>query len=287
MSQLIDDQVGLVFGALEVPDDWRERMSALAVSQDGGVDVSKLHAKRKRVVRAFLDENIQEDEYQRRLAVIDGQVRAAQPTSLPNVQEAAGLFNDLPALWAGATNEERQRLLAPLIDRVYVDVELHQVAAITPAPAFRTLLEGALTRSRHAACLVMSPDQAARWWRWWRRGRIELPVQRRAGLRHYRRFRRLSLVQRVVAGPASPDRADSLRRSVSASDRSTPTNRRRTTARRGEACGRRHRVSYAARANSRSPIKSLPQFNEGTAPRPAPQVHASLSKPVVPSAPSV
>ena len=41
------------------------------------------------------------------------------------------------------------------------------------------------------------------------------------------------LVQRAVAGPASPDRADSLRRLVSASNRSTPANRRRTTARQG------------------------------------------------------
>lgn len=43
---------------------------------------------------------------------------------------------------------------------------------------------------------------------WWRRGRVELPVQRGARLRSYRRFRRFVLDRWAVAGPASPDRAD-------------------------------------------------------------------------------
>ena len=73
----------------------------------------------------------------------------------------------------------------------------------------------------------------------------------------------LILVRRAVAGTTPPHRADSLRRPVSASNRSTPANRRRTTARRREACGRRHCVSYAARANSRSPVKRLPPVLRG------------------------
>ena len=93
---------------------------------------------------------------------------------------------------------------------------------------------------------------------WWRRGRVELPVQRRANQRYYRRIRRFVLVRRATAGASVPDRADGLGRSVSASDRSTPANRRRTTVRRGETCGRRRCVSYAARANSRSPGNRLP-----------------------------
>lgn len=63
---------------------------------------------------------------------------AAQPASQPSVEEAAALFSDLPALWSEATNAERQRPLAPLIDRVYVDVETRRIAAITP--------------HRHSAC---------------------------------------------------------------------------------------------------------------------------------------
>ena len=208
MSDGVDDQLGVVFGALDVPMDWRERMAKLATKLEGSVDVSKLQGKRRRVVRAFLDDNISEEGYDRRLAVIDAQIQIAQPASMPTVEVAVALFNDLPALWTEATNAERQRLLGPLVDKVYVDVELHQVAAITPAPAFRLLLEGALTRTKHAACLVLSPEQAAKWWRWWRRGRIELPVQRRAGLRYYRCVRRFGLVRWAVAGPASPDRAD-------------------------------------------------------------------------------
>ena len=99
MSRTVDDQLGSVFGSLEIPDDWRERMARLAAKHDGGVDIGRLQAKRKRVVRAFLDENISEEEYRRRLAGIDGQIQVAQPASLPTVEEAVALFNDMPALW--------------------------------------------------------------------------------------------------------------------------------------------------------------------------------------------
>jgi hypothetical protein len=93
------------------------------------------------------------------------------------------------------------------------------------------------------------------------------------------------LVRRATAGATVPDKADNLRRSVSASDRSTPANRRRTTARRGEACGRRHCELVTQRGRTDFRLLSFRrQFNEATAPRPAPRAHASLSKPVVPSA---
>ncbi len=192
---------------------------------------------------------------------LDTKIRAAQPVSQPGLDDAVTLLSDLRAPWDEATSEERQRLMVPLIERIYVDVEPRCIAAITPTPPFRCLLRSAIDQDAQSICILVEATEEvdwAEWWTWWRRGRVELPVQRRAGLRSYRCVRRLVLVRRAVAGPASPDAADDLRRPVSASGHRTPTGRRRTTARRREACGRRRRVTYAARAKSRSPVIGLP-----------------------------
>jgi hypothetical protein len=171
--------------------------------QVSGVDIRKHQARRSRVVRAFLDENIGEDEYRRRLAEIDGQIQIAQPASLLTLEEAASLFNSLPDLWAEATLDEKGRLVAPLIERFYIDMEARRIGAMTPAPAFRTLLERALKRSRRSDVFLASFQELERRevWRWWRRGRVELPVQRRAHLRHYRHVRRF-----ISSGAPSPAR---------------------------------------------------------------------------------
>ena len=213
--------------------------------------MAKLLERRRRILRAYAEGAYSDEQLTEKLGQIDAEIRLAQPAPQASLEEAVELLSDLPSLWKEATAQERQRLIAPLIDRAYIDVELRSIAAIAPTPAFRSLLQGALEHVAQPTCFLVDATKEidwAQWWRWWRRGRIELPVQRRAGPRRYRHFRRLILVRWAVAGPASPDAADKLRRSVSASDRSTPTDRRRSTARRGEACGRRHRVIYAARA---------------------------------------
>ena len=82
----------------------------------------------------------------------------------------------------------------PFVERFFIDIEEKLIGAITPSPAFRMLLlDGVLKHNAQAPCRLLSPEQRgdwAEWWSWWRRGRIELPVQRRAALRFYRRIRR-------------------------------------------------------------------------------------------------
>jgi len=131
-----------------------------------------------------------------------------------------------------------------LVEHFYIDLEAKRIEALTPSPAFGWLLQGAIRRSPCSNVLLVSPEELeqAKVCTWWRRGRIELPVQRGAHQRFYRRIRRW-----FSSGGPSPARHHrtqpiSLRRSVSASDRRTPTDRRCSTARRGEACGQRHRL---------------------------------------------
>jgi hypothetical protein len=143
------------------------------------VDIGRLQPERKRVVRTFLDESITEEEYRRRLVEIDSQIRTAQPVVQAGIEDAAALLSDLPALWPEATSGERQQLIAPLIERSYIDVEYRCIAAIAPTPAFRSLLKNALNHLAQPTCvLVEATDEIdwAQWWTWWRRGRRRLSL---------------------------------------------------------------------------------------------------------------
>jgi DNA invertase Pin-like site-specific DNA recombinase len=181
MAGPVDEQIGALFGSLIIPDDWPERIATLAAKRGcKRVDVASLQARRKRIYQIHEDGGYgSESEYRAKLADVDAQIRSAQPAPMVKVQECLALFKDLSALWAEATPEERSRLIAPLVARAYVDVETRRVAAITPAEGFSSLLEGVLEQPGWSECFLLPAEAANQpdWWTWWRRGRIELPVQ--------------------------------------------------------------------------------------------------------------
>ena len=79
-----------------------------------------------------------------------------------------------------------------MLDAVYVDtVEEQRIVAIRPRPAFRPLFEIATTRETSGISLVNEKDlhkanqpppngqeADSSMCSWWRRGRVELPVQK-------------------------------------------------------------------------------------------------------------
>ena len=118
--------------------------------------------------------------------------------------EAGNLLENLPVLWQEADLTERRKLLMAMLDAVYVDtVEEKRIVAIRPKPAFRPLLEIATTREGSDIVLVhdtkegedlggAEPEkprqppahraEAGVPCSWWRRGRVELPVQKSSQL---------------------------------------------------------------------------------------------------------
>jgi hypothetical protein len=109
------------------------------------------------------------------------------------VIEADKLLSDLPHLWDEADIVERRRILITMLDAVYVDnVDEKRVVAIRPKPAFRPLFEIVVTRRDSEIPLISEkakegqnghlpqPDRQEAdvdLCFWWRRGRVELPVQ--------------------------------------------------------------------------------------------------------------
>lgn len=180
MASPVDEQIGRMFGALAVADDWQHRIAMLAAASDcRRVDMDALVERKRRLGRAYADGGLSDDEYNARLGEIDVGIRSAQPTRRLELETCMQALSDLPRLWIDATSEERGRLIAPLIERVYIDVVGRQVLAITPAAGFGGLIQKVLDQPEWSVCSLV-PAEAAdipEWWTWWRRGRIELPVQ--------------------------------------------------------------------------------------------------------------
>ena len=123
-------------------------MIGLTITHSDGPSLEQLKADRRRLSRAYADGGFSDHEYAARLSEIDLRISAARQVDLPSLDEAANLFDNIEELWNEATPEEQSMLIAPLIERVYLDIHTKRVRAITPAPAFRALLAGALKQCR-------------------------------------------------------------------------------------------------------------------------------------------
>ncbi len=92
----------------------------------------------------------------------------------------------LPQLWEEADLRERRKILVAMLEGLYVDtVEEKAVVALRPKPAFQALFQIATTREGSGVVLYnenppsrfSSPEDGSPCF-WWRRGRVELPVQK-------------------------------------------------------------------------------------------------------------
>ena len=79
--------------------------------------------------------------------------------------------------------DERRRLLVTMLDAVYVDAKgSRSIVAIKPKPPFRPIFQVAATREGSGIDITKEPldiSNPEAPCLWWRRGRVELPVQRR------------------------------------------------------------------------------------------------------------
>jgi hypothetical protein len=134
-------------------------MLRIATAGGSGADLAALKKQRQRIARAYGDGAYTDEEYERHLDEVDAKIQSAIPVMLPSVEEAAELIDDLPGLWREALPDERRRLVAPLVDRVYLDLSAKRVAGIRPKPGFGELLAHTIERSTQSTCVLLSQEE--------------------------------------------------------------------------------------------------------------------------------
>ena len=188
--------MGEIIAAIVLPDAWVDRVLAQVQLADEVKRVreeqKKVQQRLHRLVQVYVDGHVPDDEYGRQKKQLEEKLRSLVVPDADAAITAGKLLENLPALWRKADLAERRRILLTMLDAVYVDtVEERRIVAIRPRPAFRPLFEIATTREGSGIVLVSESDlEKAKQppphgheadplpCSWWRRGRVELPVQK-------------------------------------------------------------------------------------------------------------
>jgi site-specific DNA recombinase len=181
-----DEQMSKIVGAIELGPKWLEEVLAIISLKDEVERVrderSKAEEKLRRMAKAYVDNLFPDEEYHRQKRLLEMELESLVVPEANAAEEAGRLIRDLPKLWTGANLEERRKLLLTMLDAVYVDAkEEKRIVAIKPKPPFRPVFQVATTKEGSGVMLLNEPPEntpEARSCFWWRRGRVELPVQR-------------------------------------------------------------------------------------------------------------
>jgi len=181
-----DEQMGTIVGAIELGPKWLEEVLAIISLKDEVARVKEERAKAedklRRMAKAYVDGLFPDAEYRRQKRLLEMELESLVVPQANAAEEAGRLIQDLPRLWSGANLTERRKLLTAMLDAVYVDArEEKRIVAIKPKPPFRPVFQVATTKEGSGVALLSEPPEEtpeARPCFWWRRGRVELPVQR-------------------------------------------------------------------------------------------------------------
>ena len=185
-----DGQMGRIIESLILPKSWIELVLAQIQLAD---ELKRVERERKRVEErtrrlreVYLEGDLPRDQYTNRKRNLENQLASLVIPDVDAAKEAGYLLEQLPTLWEEADLSERRRLLTAMLEAVYVDtVEERAIVALKSKSAFRALFQIATTREGSGVVLHKEnpPDQFSgpeddSPCSWWRRGRVELPVQK-------------------------------------------------------------------------------------------------------------
>ena len=148
------DQMGeRVVPYLMLDDSWKPRIvAALRAQEPDDHDPGKekrYNTALENLRKQHLWGDVSDEKYQIEKKVLERQLKLAaphsRPTQLPNLDRAAELLEELPALWLheGVTDEQREALLQEVFHRITIDGK--DFASIEPNPAYVPLFAMMLT----------------------------------------------------------------------------------------------------------------------------------------------
>ncbi len=184
-----DEQMGKILGAIVLPDAWMDRvLSKIHLAREPERlqrERVQVEQRLKRLGNAYVDGLYSKEDYRREKRSLEEKLASLVEPGVDATKQAGTLLENLPALWEEANLTERRKLLLAMLDAVYVDtVEENALVAIRPKPAFMPIFEVANTQEGSEVVLINEPPlasnepEAADSCFWWRRGRVELPVQK-------------------------------------------------------------------------------------------------------------
>ena len=144
-----------------------------------------IEQKLKRLGKTYRDGLVDDDEYDLQQRVLKTQLDSLVVPEERSTLQAGHLLENLPLLWERANPEERHSILSGFLECVYADLQKPgTVVGIKPKPQSMGLFQFMQTKPEPAVTAEnrsseSQEDSELDLTGWWRRGRVELPVQKR------------------------------------------------------------------------------------------------------------
>ena len=141
-TEVVDEQVSFLFSSLRLPPDWQHRLEELLHREEELLTRERrrkrLEAESKRLKQLYIRGEFEDDlgAYDREKRRIERELKALPPPDMIAVEQAAGVLEQLHAVWDGAELEDQRDLLRLALREVHIDVGQGRVAALQPYPPF-------------------------------------------------------------------------------------------------------------------------------------------------------
>jgi site-specific DNA recombinase len=155
-TDLVMVQFGDLLQGLRLPTYWRDmvREKMMEAAKKTGLDPEamerekeRLKLKRGRILKQHREGYIDDEEFEGEMAAVELALRGLEVpeidgVSLEDVIEAGERLPGMAALWHVATVEERREMVMLILEPggLHYDVEMKEIAAITPRPVFLPVL---------------------------------------------------------------------------------------------------------------------------------------------------
>jgi len=143
---ILDEQIDSIIGSLVLEPSWRDRIIAKVSNLSEHERILKQRKQTKdrlrRLGKAYVDGIMDDSEYNMQRKLLQDTLDSLVIPEAEAAINAGELLESLGLIWEKATLEEKHRLLAGMLEAVYVDLAVSRsVVGIQPKPPFYPLFE--------------------------------------------------------------------------------------------------------------------------------------------------
>jgi len=143
VADIPEEQVGEVFMAFRLPEDWQEEIRQQVMAADERQQLlerrKRLEEKLRRIGNLYRDLVISDDQYRRERDAIRAELDALVIPDEREVVEAGLYLETMRDLWAAATLEEQRDICRLVLEAVYYDVRERKLTSLVPKATFLPL----------------------------------------------------------------------------------------------------------------------------------------------------
>ena len=138
--EVIDRQIDQIMRGLAIPEAWQIEVVNILTSLDERARIARekerIEEKLRRLKRLYAELEISESEYELERRKLEVSLASLVVPKEKEMVRAGEKLKDMLAIWGEATEEEKAKMLAIMLDAVYCDLNKEKIIALKPKSPF-------------------------------------------------------------------------------------------------------------------------------------------------------